>query len=275
MNLRFASQAELLSLTKAAISQERLSTIKVLHHFREIERRRSFSGHSSLFELAVKHFGYSAASAQRRIQAMRPLKDLLEFKTKIESGELSLTAAASAQSFFRRSNVLKSAKVELLNSCLNRSSREVEKEIAKLEPAVDKRPDIRYSKSDRLRMSINISEGLYEKLEKLKFELQCSSIEQVIEKLADQAKSLPAPEVKARQKNRYIPKATRRIVLKKSKPHCAYTHPESGKPCIETAKLQFDHIYPYSKGGPHLTENLRLLCAHHNKLVWQTEQKNI
>ncbi len=299
MNLKILSEKELLLKTKTAVHEERLSTIKVLHHFREIERRRTFMGYPSLFELAVKYFGYSASAAQRRIASMRLLKTLPQFETQIESGALSLTAASSAQSYFRRSSNSREEKISLIQSCLNKSAREVEKEIKKREPERDKRSDIRYTSENRLRMSINISEATYEKLEKLKYKLRCSSIEDVIDRLADKALDeqsskpvalsskdtslrkmkpdcndahlLPAPAVQTR----HIPSVTKKIVLKRTEQKCSYRHPQTGQPCDEIEKLEFDHIHPYSKGGAHLPENLRLLCSHHNKLVWQTEQKNI
>lgn len=162
MNLRSLSSADLLSKTRTAIKEERLSTLRVLHLFREIERRRAFGGFTSLFEMATKEFGYSSAAAQRRIHAMRLLKSMPEYEKKIESGALSLTAAASAESYFRRAKTLKKDKVDLLENCLNKSSREVEKEIARREPAADKRPDMRFSTNERVRMSVNISIELYE-----------------------------------------------------------------------------------------------------------------
>jgi len=38
-----------------------------------------------------------------------------------------------------------------------------------------------------------------------------------------------------------------------------------GVKCGSTNNLHFDHIIPYSKGGPSLVaENIQLLCARHN-----------
>ena len=140
-------------------------------------------------------------------------------------------------------------------------------------------------------MSVSISEDTYEKLEKLKYKYRCSTIDEVIRKLACQALTsetpakgiseatpttvdttlLPAPEVKAR----HIPSVTKKIVTKKSKKQCAYVNPDTGEECKQKEKLEFDHIHPYSKGGPHLPDNLRLMCSHHNKHMWQTVQKNL
>ncbi len=285
-NLKSLSKAELLLSAEAAVKAERLSTLQVLHHFREIERRRLYleKGYSSLFDMAVKHFGFSASGAQRRIYSMRLIRDLPEAAQKIESGELSLTAAASVQTFLKSKPELpKGERAKVLSSCLSRSSREVEKELAARQPVKDKRDDIRYSDADRLRLSLNISEDLFQKLEKLKYVLGLKKIEDVIQHLANKElsgkkpepltstlKSLPAPVVQTR----YIPKVTKRIVMKKNfSNQCEYTDPLTQGRCTESRGLQFDHIKPYFKGGPNLSENLRLLCGHHNHLVWHTEQK--
>lgn len=282
MNFKSLSQTDLFTQTQTAIKEERLSTLRVLHLFREIERRRDFGNHSSLYELATKEFAYSAAAAHRRIQAMRLLRSMPDYESKIENGELSLTAAASAQSYFQRAKTKKPEKTEVLNACLNKSSRDVEKTIAGLEPQADKRTDLRYSTRERIRMSLNISEETYVKLEKLKFAYRCQTIEQLIDLMADQMPldqppqekkkdSLPAPEVRTR----HIPSVTKRIVLKNCEPKCSYKDPATGQECGQTKNLEYDHIHPYSAGGPHLVENLRLLCAPHNKYVWNKEQKII
>ncbi|MCX6117779.1 MAG: hypothetical protein NT027_09570, partial [Proteobacteria bacterium] len=69
MNLVQLSDNELHLETQTLVSQERQVLTKILHHLREIERRRLFSDFScsSLFDYAVKMLGYSEGQAQRRI----------------------------------------------------------------------------------------------------------------------------------------------------------------------------------------------------------------
>ncbi len=294
-DLKMLSKIELLTSAEDAVKTERQSTIQVIHHFREIERRRLFleKGYSSLFEMAVKYFGFSRAGAQRRINSMRLIRDMPEVEEQIRNGKLTLSAAASVQSFFHeKKSLAPSDRKKLISKCLNMSAREVEKQIALLDPAKDKRDDIRYTKGERLRMSLNISEDLFEKLEKLKHLHRVNRIEDVIQLLADKALTgadsnapigrdylavstmnlVPTSE----QKSRYISKVTKKIVIKQNpQKKCNYIDPITKKCCEETKKLQFDHIHPYSKGGPHLVENLRLLCGHHNRLVWTTEQRHL
>ena len=103
MHLRNLSDDELLAQTKTAVLKERDTTLGVLHHLREVERRQLFApSHSSHFDYCVHALGYDAGSAQLRISAMRLLRDLPELEQKVESGGLNLTLLAQAQSFFRK-----------------------------------------------------------------------------------------------------------------------------------------------------------------------------
>ncbi|MCB9024863.1 MAG: hypothetical protein H6625_00975 [Bdellovibrionaceae bacterium] len=112
INLKHLKDHELLTQTLNLVQKERQLLTQVLHHLKEVERRRLFSdlGYQSLFEYAVKELKYSEGQAGRRIQAMRLLKELPEIEKKIESGALSLTNISQAQAYFRE--VKKSAKFE-------------------------------------------------------------------------------------------------------------------------------------------------------------------
>jgi hypothetical protein len=64
---------------------------------------------------------------------------------------------------------------------------------------------------------------------------------------------------------RYIPKATKQEVWKKYNGKCGFVG-SSGKRCNSSYNLQFDHYpIPFGRGGPSTVENLRLLCAKHNR----------
>src|SRR5437879_6503065 len=77
-DLKSLSNEDLIIQTKLKAQQERELTLEVLHFLREIERRRLFAqrGYSSLHAFCVEELKYSDPAAQRRIQAMRLLRDL-------------------------------------------------------------------------------------------------------------------------------------------------------------------------------------------------------
>ena len=85
MNLKHLSNDELHSFTKAAAEKERLSTIEVLWHLREVERRMLYAkmGYRDLKEYCIKECKYSEGSAWRRIAAMKLLVEVPELEKKI------------------------------------------------------------------------------------------------------------------------------------------------------------------------------------------------
>jgi predicted DNA-binding ArsR family transcriptional regulator len=103
MDLRRLKDNDLLSQTKILVQNERTLLTKVLHHLREVDRRKLFSdlGYQSIFEYSVRELKYSEGQAGRRIQAMRLLKELPQIEEKIESGALNLSHLSQAQSYFR------------------------------------------------------------------------------------------------------------------------------------------------------------------------------
>jgi hypothetical protein len=69
----------------------------------------------------------------------------------------------------------------------------------------------------------------------------------------------------AKTDTRYIAKAVKQQVWKRDNGRCAFVG-SNGKRCNSTHNLEYDHHpVPYARGGPSTVDNLRLLCAKHNK----------
>jgi 5-methylcytosine-specific restriction endonuclease McrA len=64
---------------------------------------------------------------------------------------------------------------------------------------------------------------------------------------------------------RAIPARIRDQVFQRDGGRCTYTA-EGGRLCNSTHMLQLDHKIPVARGGKSTVENLRLLCAYHNRL---------
>ncbi len=143
MNLRKVSDKELLTNTKQLVVKEREHLTLVLHHLREVERRKLYSDlrYSSLFDYAVRELKYSEGQAGRRIQAMRLIAELPEIEEKIKSGALNLTHVSMAQSYFRAADkasphkLAKETKIDLLKSFENITSRDAERILLRVHPA--------------------------------------------------------------------------------------------------------------------------------------------
>ena len=70
-------------------------------------------------------------------------------------------------------------------------------------------------------------------------------------------------------KRKYISIHTKRSLLQKAENQCEHINPLTQQKCTSQFQLQFDHIKPLAKGGKDIPENLRVLCAEHNKIEAQ------
>ncbi len=120
--------------------------MSVLHHLREVERRRLFSKYqcASLFAYAVTELKYSESQADRRISAMRLLRDVPQTDTpqieaKVTSGALSLTNLVLAQTLFSKEKKAgrqmdAERKLTVLSQLENKTSRQAEKIVCGISP---------------------------------------------------------------------------------------------------------------------------------------------
>lgn len=141
MNLKHLSNSDLLTSTKTAVSEERANTSRVLHHLREVESRGLHLelGYSSMFSYCRGELGYDEDQTNRRLAAMRLLRELPEIETKIASGKLSLTNLNQAKSTFnklakKKVSLKASEKLEILKVLENKSIRECQRELIKVCP---------------------------------------------------------------------------------------------------------------------------------------------
>lgn len=72
------------------------------------------------------------------------------------------------------------------------------------------------------------------------------------------------------ERSRHIPQEIRDEVFVRAGGRCAFIG-DDGKRCDSTWNLEIDHIIPFAKGGGNTPDNLRLLCAKHNKLAAEQE----
>ncbi len=110
--IRELSNSDLLSITERIAGDERKTTLEILDHLREVERRKAYSelGLKSLFEYAVSRLRYSEGSASRRIAAVYAIRENPELKEKIEKGETHVTAVARIHTTIRRDEKLSAQK---------------------------------------------------------------------------------------------------------------------------------------------------------------------
>ncbi len=259
MNLKHLTDTTLLKDTKHLASKERELTVQIIHHIKEIDRRKLYSDlkYSSLYEYCMKELCYSEGSAQRRISAARMLKDLPDIEPKIESGELSLMNLVLADKFMKQNDIKEpKKKKEILKQIENLSKRECDQKL--FEMSGQARPKLttltikdetfvllqrvremcgKYMNNDEL-LTV-MSEQAIQKIEKEKF------------KQTSARKSPPPVEVK-----RVIPSNLKRIV---------YLRDKKCVKCGSTHHLNYDHRKPFALGGKTTLENVRLLCFNCNQ----------
>jgi hypothetical protein len=305
MNLVQLSDKDLHSETKTLVGQELQVLTKILHHLREIERRRLFTdfGCSSLFDYAVRMLGYSEGQAQRRIQAMRLMKEIPEIEKKISEGSLNLSNIAQAQTAFnelKRQNdnrpISNSRKMEVLSNLENMSAREGQRQLLKMLPqaALPKERE-RDVGDDKTEIKFLVDEALKQKLEEIRSLLGPKGLNlsyaELFSHMAEIALSqlkvkafgkkralenpasapLSAPQTPPKSlststvANKIESETNSRHIPTKIK-HAVWQR-DGGKcsQCKSQRNLNLDHIVPVALRGLTTVKNLRLLCFQCNQ----------
>jgi hypothetical protein len=288
MNLKHLTDERLISETKKIVNQEREILVQVLHHLKEIERRRLFSelGCTSLFAYVVKQLGYSEDQAHRRISAMRLLRDLPELEERVQDGKITLTNLSMAQSLFRREErtmpLKKEQKIELMEALENKTSREAEKIVAqrfslpaafgneKMSAVSEDLTEVKFVITEELRLKIETLKGLLahknsnislseliNKLCDLGIESWDPSVKARNKKFKASSDSLGAPQVTSIQQPKSISAEVKSQIWLRAKSKC--------ENCSSKYALQVDHIKPRALCGSNDIENLRLLCRNCNQ----------
>jgi len=134
------SNIELLDATTNAVRDERRSTAELLGLLAEVDARRLYLGEgcSSLFTYCTQVLHLSEHAAYHRIEAARAAKQYPIILARVAGGCLTLTAVAMLRPHLTAENHEK-----LLDAARHKSKRDVEYQIACLEPKVVARTLIR------------------------------------------------------------------------------------------------------------------------------------
>lgn len=275
MNLTKITDSNLIANTETLAREERGLLTKVLHHLREIERRRLYSslGYKSLFDFATRKLGYSEDQAYRRIAAMRLLNELPDVETSIQSGALSLTHISLAHQHFQREKkhsgqaLSTEAKASVLEKIANRPIREAEQITLSLSTApatlspdqikivADDRVEFRFQANGRVRGKVEHLKGL---LAHKHPSLTLGELFEILCEIGIQQLNPATPLPPRKRRVIKISKAQmRRAVFKRAGNRCEH--------CGSTYALEVDHIKPQAKGGATTLENLRVLCRSCNQ----------
>ncbi|MFH1754734.1 MAG: hypothetical protein ABIA59_03425, partial [Candidatus Latescibacterota bacterium] len=90
------SDAQLLKRLDSLVQTERQTTLEILCHLIEMDRRSLYlgRGYTSLFEYCTRHLGYSESAAFRRIKTARCIRDFPEVYEMLAGTELNLSTVS-------------------------------------------------------------------------------------------------------------------------------------------------------------------------------------
>ncbi len=253
-------------------SQERALLREVLNHIAEADRRRLYLtlGYPNLFSYLTEACNYSAAAAQRRIDAARLLNELPEVGEKIESGELNLSQIGVLQKGAReKKNVSKATKRKLVEQLQNKNTADSQKIVAlELDLEIKEAPRVTYQKDDLIRVEVLFTKEEWALINEAR---NIMSHEVPTGKWSDLLVHLAKERV--RKAKRVIEKpenATATVTSKKrdyvlQRDGCCQFKAVDGKLCGSVWMLQADHIKPIWSGGDNSVENLQAMCGAHNR----------
>ena len=250
--------------TKKLVSTEREIKTRVLHHLKEIDRRRLYSDYkfSSLFDYCVRELGYSEASAQRRIVAARMLAEIPEIEEKIEEGSLTLTNISQVNQFYKDAPTAE--KIEILKEVEGLTKKECEKKLFELSgKEVKPKEKQKRISENKIQVAIVLTDETMKEIEKLKGLLAKDlSMDQLVQFMAKEAiKAVEKNKFKQTERPRKVlsPAKVGRVISAKVKRE-TYKRDQKCTNCGSTHRLNFDHRLPYALGGNSESENIRLLC---------------
>ena len=188
--------------------------------------------------------------------------------------------------------VSKAQKRDLIKQVQGKSGKETEQLLSKTFPEVcNEKEKVRSINNNKVEIKVILDKDSQQKLEDLKKLLSHKnpnmSYGELIAVLAELGLNKYDPKRKRNKQNkstlkkasvqkttRYIPSRIRHHVWMRDQGQCTYICPKIKRKCSSNHLLQIDHIKPFSLGGKNEVDNLRLLCANHNKFTFSRYQKH-
>ena len=300
-DVKLLNDQELIHRTERLVEQERQIVQVLIWHLQEIQDRKLFLAmeYTSMYECLIGHFKMSDTTAYSRIKVLKVMEEIPQVSESLKSGELNISSIALAHSFIERhqkttgEELSQDDKIELMESLKNKTTSEVKELLARCNPETALPYDeVRPLTESHSQMRSTVTKELLEKMEYLKSllsheeiypsheDLLSKAFDALIEKVekkkglhqrkvnsidSEGPKPTPIFEKPAKQQDhsRYISRDIKRFVFKRAQGRCEHIH-ASGERCSSRFQTQFDHVIPFSKGGPSTFQNIQLLCRVHN-----------
>jgi 5-methylcytosine-specific restriction endonuclease McrA len=291
---------------KLLVANERKISAEIIEHIQEIDQKKIYlqMGFANLYSFLTEYIGYTAASAQRRIEAARLLTSVPEVKENLKSGSLNLSQVSMVSQMIRQKQKEqpavkfnpsdKKALIESVKGLSLENSQKILSQTLDLEVKAYEKQKLQADESIRLEMTLTkLQNEMLKKVKSLMSHVNPNaSTAEVFEYLANdylkrkdplyltshKPKTASATEVPARYKpslqmqmaskrRKTISASVKRAVWQRDHGMCQHKNQTTGNICGSDHLLEFDHIKRLSYGGDDTSQNLRLLCKAHN--LWR------
>ena len=278
--------------------------VQIALHLVEVEERRLHwrAGHSSLYEYCRERLGLSEFEAYLRICAARIGREFPIAFELLGARALHLSTLHLLRDYLTSENHR-----QLLAEASYKSKRQVAELLARRFPRADvattlrSLPRLEPLSPERFRLELTIVARLHQKLERARDLLSHANptgdlgvviergLDELLVKLEKRSfaardscapviatERIPAPPANEhslpvqRRARKHIANAVRRDVAARDEHRCTFTS-EAGHRCGARAFLQLHHERAFARGGDDSRENLRWLCAAHNRLLAERE----
>ena len=267
MQLKNLTNEEIKTRMTKLVQTERKITHLILECINEIELRKIHlkDGYPSLFDYLTKCLGYTAGSAQRRIDGARLMRQIPAIANDIEQGKINLMQISMLVKTTREvekslnKKVGPELKLEAISKMKSLNTQETELVLAKTFqiPVPTPSLQIKTHQDESQTVSLHFSKEEIELLNQAKnhlsHKIKSHSLKDAIMYLA----------------NREVKKSENKIITSQSQ--CTYIDSVSGKVCGSDSFLEKDHIHPRWAGGSDDSSNIQILCSAHNKLRYEQQ----
>jgi hypothetical protein len=273
---------------------------RMIEVLQEIDQTKLYRhlGHSSLFQYAVNALNLSESVAYCFITVARKSKVVSDLKVAIQNQTLSVSKASRMVPVLTNQNANK-----LIEFAASHTTREIDFEVAKLNPKAGTRERAKPISEDRVEIKITVSRKVFEKFKRAQtlasqkgnpqinlegtFEVMTNEYlkhQDPIEKakraaqredsLGKDSRTLLHQELrpnrveKPRSKRKPINARQKHTIILRDGGRCTFQD-VSGKRCTNDRWLENHHIRQVSQGGTNDPKNLTTLCSFHHDLVHQ------
>lgn len=276
-HVRALPNRSLLRLLAVRVSDKRVLDAELLVIIDEVDRRKLYleEGCASMYVYATEVLRLSESAAYRRIAAARAVRRHPVILEHIQTGALTLSAVSVLAPHLDGDDA-----AEVIDGARFRSKRQIRQMLADRRPLPSLPLRIQPLGDGRVSLELTVSEAFRAKLEEaqdlMRHQIPDGDVPAVLERGLDvlltrlrkqRFAEVENPRAQKRttvRPSRYIPAAVRREVFERDGAQCTFVS-KDGRRCTERGFVQLHHINAYARGGASTAENLRVLCAAHNR----------